>query len=370
MLNLFDFEQEAERRIPPAHWGYIAGGANDEVTLRANRAAFDRLLIRYRTMVDVSVRDLRTTVLGTPVSMPILVAPTAMHKLAHPDGECATARAAREAGTVMVTSTTATTRLADVIAAAPGPMWFQLYVYQDRGRTRELIEDAVRAGYTGVMVTVDAPLLGRRERDIRLGFTLPPHLTIANAARAGMERVPDASADASGLMLHFRHLHDAAVTPRDIAWVRDVSGLPVLVKGIVRGDDARRAVEHGARAIVVSNHGGRQLDTAIPAITALPEVVESVGGDAEVYVDGGVRRGTDVLKALALGARAVLLGRPIFWGLAVDGEAGVRAVLEHLRTEFDLAMALAGARNVGEVTGDLVVTDTGNREWRIGNRPA
>ncbi|HEY5545869.1 MAG TPA: alpha-hydroxy acid oxidase [Gemmatimonadaceae bacterium] len=355
MINLFDYEREAERLIPPAHWGYIAGGANDEVTLGANRAAFDRILIRYRTMVDVTARDLRTSVLGVPVSMPVLVAPTALQKLAHGEGECATARATRAVGTLMITSTTATTRLSEVIAASPGPMWFQLYLYQDRGTSRALIEEAVRSGYSGVMLTVDAPLLGRRERDIRLGFTLPRHLTIANAAVAGMDVVPDASADASGLMLHFRSLHDAAVTPRDIAWVREVSGLPVVVKGIVRGDDAVLAVEHGADALVVSNHGGRQLDTAIPSITALPEVVDAVAGRAEVYVDGGIRRGTDVIKALALGARAVLVGRPVLWGLAVDGESGVNSVLGLLRAEIDLAMALCGARNVSELTRDLVV---------------
>lgn len=354
MLNLLDFEREAEGRLSPAAWGYIAGGANDEVTLRENRAAWDRLALRFRTLVDVTTRSPATTVLGTPVSMPVLVAPTAMQKLAHPDGECGTARAARAAGTLMVTSTTATTRLADVQAAAPGPMWFQLYIYRDRGATGALIDEAVRSGYTGVVVTVDAPVLGRRERDIRNAFTLPPGLTIANAADAGMDVVPPASGEASGLMLHFRHLHDAAVIPRDIAWVGERSGLPVVVKGIVRGDDAVRAMDHGAAGIIVSNHGGRQLDTAIPAIEALPDVVHAVDGRAEVYVDGGVRRGTDVVKALALGARAVLLGRPILWGLAVGGEAGVRQVLELVRAEVDLAMALCGARDVGEVTADLV----------------
>ncbi len=357
MLNLFDLEKEAASRLEPSAWGYIAGGANDELTLRENRVAWDRLRLRYRTMVDVTRRDLSTSVLGVPVSLPVLIAPTAMQKLAHPDGECGTARAARAAGSLMVTSTTATTRLADVYAAAPGPMWFQLYIYTDRAATQRIIEEAVRSGYTGVMLTVDAPLLGRRERDIRSGFTLPPGLTIANAADAGMDVVPPASKDASGLMLHFRHLHDAAVTPADIEWVREVSGLPVLVKGIVRGDDAVRAVDHGASAIVVSNHGGRQLDTAIAAIDALPEVVNAVGERAEVLVDGGVRRGTDIVKALALGARAVLLGRPILWGLAVNGEAGVRQVLEQMRQEFDLAMGLCGVRNVREISRDMVVKE-------------
>jgi 4-hydroxymandelate oxidase len=354
LINLFDYEREAARRMEPAAWGYISGGANDEVTLGANRSAFDRIVVRYRTMVDVSSRDLRTTVLGSPVSMPVLVAPTTMQKLAHPAGECATARGARAAGTMMITSTTATTALGEVIAASPGPMWFQLYLYQDRAKSKALIEEAVRAGYRGVVLTVDAPLLGRRERDIRSGFTLPPGMTIANAAVAGMEVVPEADAHASGLMLHFRSLHDPALTPRDVAWVREVSGLPVVVKGIVRGDDARKAIEHGAEGIVVSNHGGRQLDTSIPSIEALPEVVDAVDGRAEVYVDGGIRRGTDVLKALALGARAVLIGRPVLWGLAVGGETGVQSVLELLREELDLAMALAGACNVGEITRDLV----------------
>jgi 4-hydroxymandelate oxidase len=355
VINLFDYEREAEKRIPPSHWGYIAGGANDEVTIGANRAAFDRILIRYRTMVDVSSRNLATTVLGVPVSMPVIVAPTAMQKLAHPDGECATARASRAAGTLMITSTTATTRLSDVIAASPGPMWFQIYLYQDREKSKALIQEAVRSGYTGLVLTVDAPLLGRRERDIRSSFTLPSHLTIANAADAGMAVVPEASAEASGLMLHFRTLHDAALVPKDISWVREVSGLPVIVKGIVRGDDALKAVEHGANAIVVSNHGGRQLDTSIPSIMALPEVVDAVGDKAEIYVDGGIRRGTDVVKSIALGARAVLIGRPVYWGLAMDGEKGVRAVLELLREEIDLAMGLSGARTVEEITRDLVV---------------
>lgn len=353
-VNLFDYEAAAREKLDPAAWGYFAGGAGDEITLRRNREALDELEIRYRTMVDVSQRSTATTVLGRGIAFPVLIAPTAMQRLAHPDGELATARAAERAGTVMVVSTTATTGLAEVRSAARGAMWFQLYVYRDRAITAELIGRAVAAGYDAIVLTVDAPVLGRRERDIRLGFTLPPGLTIANAEAAGMHRVPPAARDASGLMLHFRDLHDAALSPRDVEWVAATSGLPLVVKGIVRGDDARRALEHGARGIVVSNHGGRQLDTSVAAARALPEVVEAVGGSAEVYMDGGVRRGTDVLKALALGARAVLLGRPVLWGLAVGGEDGVVDVLELLREEFELAMALAGAREVGDITPDLV----------------
>lgn len=355
MVNLFDYEAAAQERLGSATWGYYAGGANDEVTLRRNRAAFDDIALRYRTMVDVSRRDQATTVLGTPVALPVLIAPTAMQRMAHDDGECATARAAERAGTIMVVSTTATTSCADVRAAAAGPMWFQLYIYKDRGITCALIEQARDVGYNAIMLTVDAPVLGRRERDIRLGFTLPMHLRVANAAHAGMDVVPDASNAASGLMLHFRDLHDPALTPKDIEWVRQVSGLPVVVKGIVRGDDAVRAVEHGAAAVAVSNHGGRQLDTAVPSIRALPEVADALQGRAEVYLDGGVRRGTDILKALALGARAVLIGRPVIWGLAVAGEEGVVDVLRLLRDELDVAMALAGAPTLADVARDLVV---------------
>jgi 4-hydroxymandelate oxidase len=354
LVNVADFEAAAQQRMTAPAWGYLAGGANDEVTVRENRAAFDRIALRFRTMVDVSARSLETTVLGTRLSMPILVAPTAMQKLAHAEGEAATARAAHRAGTVMIASTTATTSLADMRAASSGPMWFQLYVYRDRGVTRALIEGAKSAGYQAIVLTVDAPVLGRRERDIRLGFTLPADLRIANAVVAGKGRVPAARRTASGLMLHFRDLHDPSVTPKDIEWVRSVSGLPVVVKGIVRGDDARRAVDHGAAGIVVSNHGGRQLDTAVATIIALPDVASAVGDAAEVLIDGGIRRGTDVLKAIALGARAVLVGRPIIWGLAVGGEDGVSLVLKLLRDELDLAMALCGARSVEEITRDLV----------------
>ena len=357
-LNLFDYESEAETCVPAPTWGYFAGGANDEVTVRENRSAFDRLTLRYRTMVDVSARSLETTVLSVPISFPVIIAPTAMQRLAHPDGELATARAAERAGTLMIVSTTATTSMSDVRGAAVGPMWFQVYIYRDREVTLDLIEAAKAIGYKAVVLTVDAPVLGRRERDIRLGFTLPAGMHIANAAGAGMDVVPDASRAASGLMLHFRDLHDAAITPKDIEWVRTKSGLPVVVKGIVRGDDARRAVDHGAAAIVVSNHGGRQLDTAMPSICALPEVVDALQGRVDVIMDGGIRRGTDVLKAIALGAKAVLIGRPVIWGLACGGEDGVVDVLRLLRDELDLAMALAGARNVSEITRDLVAAPT------------
>lgn len=354
MLNLFDYEKAAAERVEPAAWGYQVGGACDEVTLRANREAWDRFCIRFRTMVDVSARSLQTTVLGIPVSLPVLIGPTALQRLAHSEGEVGMARGAEAAGTLLVVSTTATTNLTDVMAGSAGPKWFQVYIYADRDATAALITQAAAAGYRALVLTVDSPLIGRRERDIRNRFSLPPGMTIANASVAGKADMPHATVDASGLTQHFRGLHDPALTPRDITWLGELSGLPVVVKGIVRGDDARRAVDHGAAAIIVSNHGGRQLDSSIPTARALGEVVAAVGREVEVYVDGGIRRGTDVLKALSLGARAALIGRPALWGLAVGGAAGVQDVLQLLRDELDLALALAGCRDVSEVTRDLV----------------
>lgn len=353
LLNLFDYERAAAERVAEPALGYLTGGANDEITLRANRAAFDALGIRYRTMVDVSVRSLATSVLGTPVAFPVLIAPTAMQRLVHPDGECATARAAMRLGTIMVVSTTATVGLAEVCAETDAPKWFQCYIYRDRGVTQALLERARDAGYKAMVLTVDAPLLGRRERDMRGGFHLPAGLRLPNAEAAGEAELPEIAGD-SALHQHLARTHDSAVTEKDVAWIRDVTQLPVVVKGVVRGDDARRAVDHGATGIVVSNHGGRQLDTAVPGVRALPEVVEAVGDAAEVFMDGGVRRGTDVIKAIALGARAVLLGRPALWGLAVNGEEGLVDVMTLLRDEIDLAMALCGCRDVSEITRDLI----------------
>jgi 4-hydroxymandelate oxidase len=353
VLNLYEYEAAALERLLPEVRDYYASGAEDEVTLRRNREAFERLPLHYRVLVDVSRRELATTVLGTPVSMPLLVAPTAFHRLAHPDGELATVRAAGAAGTVMMLSTLSTTRVEEVAAAATGPLWFQLYVYRDRGVTRALVDRVQRAGCQALVLTVDAPVLGQRERDARNRFRLPPGLSVENLLPEGMGLLPDAPQD-SGLAAYFAELIDPALEWKDLAWLRSITELPLVVKGLVRPDDAVRAVEHGAAAVVVSNHGGRQLDGAPATIEVLPRVVDAVGGRIEVLMDGGVRRGTDVLKALAFGARAVLVGRPILWGLAVDGEAGARGVLELLRKELDRALALAGCASVGAVGRDLV----------------
>jgi 4-hydroxymandelate oxidase len=355
-VNVAEYEALARARLPRSVWDYYAGGSGDERTLRDNLAAFARVRLRPRALVDVSRVRLATTVLGTPVALPVLLAPVAYQRLAHPEGERAAARAAAAAGTVMVVSTLATTSLEDVAAAAPGaPRWFQLYVYKDRAVSEALVRRAVAAGYRALVLTVDTPRLGRRERDVRNGFGLPPHLHLANFAGSRDADEPEHAPGASGIASYAAAHLDDSLDWRALGWLREVSGgLPVIVKGVVTGEDAHLAVEHGAAAVVVSNHGGRQLDGCVATLDALPEVVDAVAGRCEVYVDGGVRRGTDVLKALALGARAVLMGRPLLWGLAAAGEAGVRRVLELLAAELELDLALAGCPTVHAVTSGLV----------------
>jgi 4-hydroxymandelate oxidase len=347
-LSVDDFEEEARQLLPQVVYDYYAGGAGDEWTLRENRRAFERWVLRPRFLVDCTNVDLRTTVLGTQIEFPIMVAPTAFHRLAHPDGELATARAAASAGTLMVVSTIATTSMEEV-ATVEGPKWFQLYVHKDRDLTAQLVKRAQASGYSAIVLTVDTPLLGRRLRDERNNFSLPPGMGLAN-----LEGVPLPDEPGSNLFRYFASQLDVAITWKDVAWLRELSPLPVRLKGILTGEDAAGAAAAGIEGIVVSNHGGRQLDGAPASLDALPEVVEAVEGQAEVYVDGGVRRGADVLKALGLGARAVLVGRPLLWGLAVDGEAGVRDVLGLLRDELALAMTLAGRGAIGDIDRSLV----------------
>ncbi|HEV7507676.1 MAG TPA: alpha-hydroxy acid oxidase [Thermoanaerobaculia bacterium] len=355
-VNIFELEAIAREKLSREAYDYYAGGAHDEVTLRENRAAYDRISLAYRVLVDVSHRDLTTTVLGQPVSMPILVAPTAFHGLATPEGERAAARAAGAAGTIFILSTLSNTRVEDVVAAATGPVWFQLYVYRNRQATEGLVRRAEAAGCKALVLTVDAPLLGRRERDVRNRFRLPPGLAVANMLPEGYGDVPEVVGD-SGLAAYVANLLNPALTWKDVAWLQSITKLPVLVKGIVRADDALRAAEAGAAGVVVSNHGGRQLDTSPATIEVLPEIADALaarGHQIELLLDGGIRRGTDVVKALALGANAVLAGRAILWGIAADGEAGAAHVLRLLRDELDLAMTLCGAPTVTEITRDLV----------------
>jgi len=351
--NLLELEDLARAKVPRPSFDYIAGGAEDEVSLRRNREAFTKWALRPRVLVDVSRRDTSTSVLGQRVSMPILVAPTAFHGLVHPEGEVATARGAAAAGTVMVVSAIATRELEEVAKAVAGPCWFQLYVWRDREVTAQLVKRAARAGYGAICLTVDTPLLGRREKDERNAFTLPPGLSIANVRPAGLDGVP-ASERGSAFAKYVAELLDPAVTWKDIAWLRSLTSLPIVLKGIMTAEDATLAVEHGVDGIIVSNHGGRQLDSTVGTLDALPDIVAAVQGRVEVFMDGGVRRGTDVLKALALGAKAVLIGRSALWGLALGGADGVRRVLEHLRGELELAMALTGRAALAQVDRSLV----------------
>jgi 4-hydroxymandelate oxidase len=346
-INVRDFEQAARERMEHAAFEYYAGAACDERTLAANCDAFSRILIRPRVLVDVSRVDLATRVLGESIATPIMLAPTAFNRLAHPDGECAAARAAGAAGTIMVASTLSTCTLEEIAAAATGPLWFQLYVYKDREVTKDLIARAEHAGYRALVLTVDTPLLGRRERDVRNAFALPPHLSLANFASLKTDATRWGAQSSFSAYVH--DLFDASLTWEAVAWLRSLTNLPVLLKGILTAEDARLGVDHGADGVIVSNHGGRQLDDAVPSILALPAVAEAVDGRAAVLMDGGIRRGTDVLKALALGARAVLIGRAYLWGLAAGGEQGVADVLSLLRDELRLAMALAGRPTIGSI---------------------
>lgn len=355
LISLFEFEKAAKEKLPQMIYDFYAGGAHDEITVRENREAYDHLRLRYRILQGVGHRDLSTTVLGYKISMPIVIPPVAFQRMAHPDGEIATAKAVSKADTLMTLSTLSNSAIEDVVQAAGSqPVFFQLYIYKDREATRDLVQRAEAAGAKALVLTVDAPLWGIREKDVHNHFTLPEGLTLQNLT-SKMKELPKAAKDSgSGLESYVTSHFDSNLSWKDIDWLRSITKIPLIVKGVCRGDDAVRAVEHGVAAIIVSNHAGRQLDTSYATIEVLPEVVEAVNGAVEVLVDGGVRRGTDVLKALALGAKAVQIGRPVVWGLANGGMDGVVRTLEILRKEFDLAMALAGCKKVSDITPDLV----------------
>jgi 4-hydroxymandelate oxidase len=326
-VNVRDYERLAEEKLDPNAAAYFFGGAGDEVTLRDNVAAFERRKLRPRMLVDVGIVTTKTTVLGSEVALPVLIAPLAMQRMAHPDGEEATARAAAAAETIMCLSSAATCAPAEL--PGDGVRWFQVYVWRPRSKTEAAIEEAVTSGYSALVLTVDVPYIGHRERDLRVGFEVPDGLTVQGDL--------------------FGQGFDATVSWRDLEWLSGY-GLPVVVKGLLTREDAQLACEHGAAAVVVSNHGGRQLDGVSATLDVLEEVVAAVDGRAEVLLDGGVRRGVDVLKALALGARAVLIGRAMLWGLAVAGEEGVTDVLRMFREEIELGLALLGCTSPDDVS--------------------
>ncbi len=350
-LKLDDFEPAARAVLPRPIYDYIAGGAEDEATLAGNREAFARYRFRFKVLASADRPDLSNEVLGQHFTMPVHLAPTAIHRMAHPEGELASYLAASGAGIAFSLSTLSSASIEEVAGAATGVRWFQLYMHPDRAVSAAFVERAVDAGYGAILLTVDLPRTGRRERDIANAFALPEGIRYANL---GGLRTRATTAGLDPFAQDVNAQTNPALNWKDLEWLVAKSSVPIIVKGVVRADDARRAVDAGARALIVSNHGGRQLDYAIASLDALPDVVEAVGGKVPVLLDGGVRRGTDVLKALCLGASGVLIGRPYLYALAVGGSDGVRGMLELLREEIALSMSLLGARRLSELSQDLL----------------
>ncbi len=352
-LSLRELEAEARRSLAPAVYDYFAGGADDEITLRANEAAFARIGLVPRVLRGSAHRELEIRLLGCRASLPVLIAPTAFHRLAHREGECATVRAAAAAGTIMIVSMASTVAIEDVAAAAqeaapgsPPSLWFQLTIQPDLGFTEALVRRAEVAGCAALVVSVDSPAFGQRERDLRNRFLdLPAGMCCENLREPCSEGKRDAAR---------KIVFSPELSWEHLDWLRQTTALPIALKGVARPDDARLALARGVGALLVSNHGGRQLDTMPASIELLPALADAVAGSVPLLLDGGVRRGTDVVKALALGASAVAIGRPVLWGLAVAGEAGVARVIEMLRSELDRALALCGCASVREVSRDLV----------------
>jgi isopentenyl diphosphate isomerase/L-lactate dehydrogenase-like FMN-dependent dehydrogenase len=353
VITTSDFEVTASRRLEKGVFDIVAGGAGDEQTLRANPRAFDSVLLEPRYFRDVSNIDTRTSVLGREVSLPVILGPTGLHKLVHPDGELATARAASAAGTIYTASTFATYSLEEIAEAASGPKWFQLYMFQDQGINRDLIQRAANAGYEALVLTIDVPRVGARHRDTRNKYVLPADLSYSNLIETAVGGI--GSSDEGFAMGRDRYLTTTtrSPVPDDLDWLRDVSGLPLIVKGVLHPADAEIAIQHGASAIVVSNHGGRQQDSTPTSLEALPRIVETAAERAEVLLDGGVRRGSDIVKAVSIGARAVLIGRPYLYALTF-GEPGIRRLTDILKYELENCMAQCGIVNVSEMTDDVV----------------
>ncbi|MFC9330459.1 alpha-hydroxy acid oxidase [Kitasatospora sp. NPDC057015] len=372
-FDLAEVEREAQTRLPSELWDFIQGGSGGERTLAANLAQFGRYALRPRTLVDVSSCDPALTLLGSALDIPVGIAPMAYHRLVHEEGETATARAAGRAGALLVAGIFASRTLEEIAAAATGPLWLQLYWLRRRDALAGLIERAEEAGYRALVLTVDAPRIGRRLRDTRNGFTIPAGVRAVNLDPRLMAASHRGAAGSSGIESHAREQFDPTLSWADLAWLRGRSSLPIVLKGILTAEDARLAVEHGAAAVVVSNHGGRQLDGALPSLAALPEVVDALPSHVPALVDGGVRTGTDVAVALALGARAVLVGRPVLWGLATAGEAGVDRVLGLLRSELDDAMALLGRPRLRDLDRSALAAwpgPTGGARGEVPEQPA
>jgi 4-hydroxymandelate oxidase len=354
---LSDYETAARQRIPHIFWEFYNGSAADELTMRWNIEAYQRMRLRPRVLVDVSSLDTRVTLFGHQHAFPILLAPTAYQRLAHPDGEIATARGANTAGATMVLSTSSTTAVEDIARTVKNPLWFQLYVQRDRGFTRELVQRAEAAGCEALCLTVDTPVAGVRNREDRVDFRLPPGFELPNLRGLKVNGV-EVSNSGTGHLPMGNSIYNAITDPslawKDVEWLTSFVKIPLLLKGVLNPDDADHALKSGASGLIVSNHGARNLDTVPPTIEVLPLIAEKVSGRVPLLVDGGVRRGTDVLKALAWGASAVLIGRPYVYGLAVAGEDGVARVVDILQREFKMAMALTGRPTIGSIDSSVI----------------
>ncbi|KAL0009772.1 hypothetical protein SO802_004880 [Lithocarpus litseifolius] len=351
-VNVNEFQELAREALPKMYYDFYAGGAEDQYTLKENVEAFHRIMIRPRILVDVSRIDMSTTVLGYKISAPILIAPTALHKLAHPEGEVATARAAAACKTIMVLSFTSSCTVEEVASGCNAVRFFQLYVYKKRDIAAVLVQRAERNGYKALVLTVDSPRLGRREADIKNKMVAPRLKNLE-----GLLSIEADSDNGSNLEAYANETMDASLCWKDIEWLKSITNMPILIKGVLTGEDAIKAAEVGVAGIMVSNHGARQLDYTDATINVLEEVVHAVGGRVPVFFDGGVRRGTDIFKALALGAQAVLIGRPVIFGLAAKGEYGVRQVIQMLKDELQLTMALSGCPSVKDITRRHVRTE-------------
>lgn len=358
MTCLADFEAHAYQVLPRNALDYYRSGADHMQTLKDNRRAYQRYRIAPKMLVDVSKRDLSTRILGKRVEFPIGIAPTAMQRMAHPDGECASARAAQEMGTIFIMSTLSTSSIEEVAQSAPKAIkWFQLYIYKDREVTKNLVLRAEKAGFEALVLTVDAPFFGRRLADVRNKFELPPHLRMANFVGLGdLETKAGKSGGGSGINNYVASLFDQSLSWKDVAWLKSFSKLPIILKGILRPDDALTGIKYGASAMIVSNHGARQLDGVLATIDVLSSIKAAVGDSCELYLDGGVTQGTDVLKALALGAKMVFLGRPVLWALAHSGQSGVERTLQMIKSELDSAMALSGCITLRSIQEDLIIS--------------
>ncbi|XP_031629733.1 peroxisomal (S)-2-hydroxy-acid oxidase GLO3 [Contarinia nasturtii] len=356
LVCVSDYEKKASEILPKTPWDYYRSGAGAELTLKLNESAYKRIRIRPRVLIDVSKRNTKCNLLGIDLNAPILIAPTAMQKMAHFDGEMATAKAAGNFNTIYTMSTLSTCSIEEVENAAPGTnKFYQLYIYKDRELTKNLICRAEKAGFKALVLTVDAPIFGQRRSDVRNKFELPSHLRLANFTD---EKLFVQSAGGSGISEYVSAQFDATLNWNDVQWLVNFSKLPVILKGIMTYEDASLALKTGCKGIIVSNHGARQLDTVPATIEVLPEIVKAVGSQIPVMVDGGIRNGTDVFKALALGAKAIFVGRPILYGLAVNGEKGVESILNILRDELDSAMALAGITNISEINKSFIVHES------------